>query len=254
LPTLVSQGIDKNLAHQARVLGAMDAAAFERKIIEARSSAARVYRRTVREVEIEQMRDERRARTATGGSVADLHEITSGFRAGAMLIDPPWPYENFSERGHHHVTEHYEVMPLDEIKALPINALAADDCAVFCWVTWPFMPVWHPVLEAWGVTYHGLGFDWIKLNPSGEGLRGNGYGTRQNSEPCILGKIGKPLRLSADVHSVIMAPVGAHSEKPDEVARRIERLYGGPRIELFARKPRPGWLTWGDEIQMREAS
>src|SRR6516165_11357295 len=51
-PTLASQGIDKNLAHQARVLGAMDDAAFERKVVEARGSAERVFRRAVREAEI----------------------------------------------------------------------------------------------------------------------------------------------------------------------------------------------------------
>jgi len=56
-PTLASQGIDKNLAHQARVLGAMDEAAFERKVAEARDSTARVYRRIIREVEIKQKRE-----------------------------------------------------------------------------------------------------------------------------------------------------------------------------------------------------
>src|SRR5262249_43132743 len=40
--TLAMQGIDKNLAHQARVLGAMDDTAFEHKIAEARASASRV--------------------------------------------------------------------------------------------------------------------------------------------------------------------------------------------------------------------
>ena len=89
----------------------------------------------------------------------------------------------------------------------------------------------------------------MKLNPDGEGLHwGGGYGTRANPEPCLLAKRGKPLRLDGGVHSVIMAPVGEHSEKPDEAYVRIERLYGGPRLELFARKPREGWMTWGDEL------
>src|SRR5262245_27211641 len=62
-PTLASQGIDKNLAAQARVLGAMDEDAFELKVAEARSSVSRVFRRAVREAEIAQERAERRART-----------------------------------------------------------------------------------------------------------------------------------------------------------------------------------------------
>jgi hypothetical protein len=28
----------------------------------------------------------------------------------------------------------------------------------------------------------------------------------------------------------------------------MERLYPGPFLELFARKPREGWTVWGDEI------
>jgi N6-adenosine-specific RNA methylase IME4 len=51
-----------------------------------------------------------------------------------------------------------------------------------------------------------------------------------------------------DVHQVVMAPVGEHSVKPAEVHERIERLLAGPYLELFARKDRPGWLTWGNEI------
>ena len=223
-PTVAEAGIDKNLAHQARVFGAMDHAAFEQKIVDARGSVSRVFRRAVREVEIAQERVERRARTDKGGSVADLHAlIASGYRAGVISIDVAWPFEGWSERSGRRVTDHYETMTLDEIKALPIRALAADDCAVFCWVIWPLMPFWYPVLEAWDVTYSGLAFDWVKLTPDGERLhKGTGHNTRQNPEPCILAKVGSPLRLDENVDAVItepeliVTPVGAHSEKPDE--------------------------------------
>ena len=50
------------------------------------------------------------------------------------------------------------------------------------------------------------------------------------------------------MHQVIISPVREHSEKPDEVYRRIERLYPGPYLELFARKEREGWTTWGNEL------
>jgi N6-adenosine-specific RNA methylase IME4 len=264
-PTLAMQGIDKNLAQQARVLGAMDDAAFERKVAEARTSAARVYRRAVREAEIMQQRAERRARNATGGSVDDLHAlIASGFRAGVIAVDPPWPFTQYSERAARAVTDQYETMSLDEIKALPIRALAAKHCAVFCWVTWPFMPVWNPVLDAWGATFSGLGFDWVKTKPTSvltlddlqesDQHKGTGYDTRANPEPCILAKISSPLRLDEDVHSVIIAPVGSHSEKPDEAFRRMKRIYGGPHLELFARKPRDGWTTWGNEVPPLDAA
>ena len=41
---------------------------------------------------------------------------------------------------------------------------------------------------------------------------------------------------------------GEHSVKPDEARRRIERLFPGPYLELYARKPAPGWTVWGNEI------
>ena len=28
----------------------------------------------------------------------------------------------------------------------------------------------------------------------------------------------------------------------------IERMYSGPKVELFSREPRPGWLSWGNEV------
>jgi N6-adenosine-specific RNA methylase IME4 len=251
-PTLASQGIDKNLAHQGRILGPLDDAAFKRKVAEARDSASRVFRRAVREVEITQEREDRRAQIATGGSVANLnHLIDSGYRAGVIAIDPPWPFTYYSERASRAATDHYEIMSLDAIKALPIAKLAADDCALFLWVTWPNMPIWKEVIEAWGFTYSGLGFDWIKLNADGKGLFiGNGMsGTRANPEPCLFARRGDTLRLDLGVHSVIQAPVGAHSEKPDEAYVRMQRLFGGPYLELFARKERPGWTVWGDEIK-----
>ena len=248
-PTLAMQGIDKALAHQARILGGMTDAAFEQKVSEARDSASRVFRRAVREVEVAQEREKRRARTALGGSVADLEAvIASGFRAGLIALDPPWPFDTYNDRSPRVVASHFEPMTIDEIKALPIRRLAATDCAVLMWATWPLMPVWMPVLEAWGVEYSGLGFDWIKLNADGSLHMGTGYNTRQNPEPCILSKVGSPLRLNADLDAVIMAQVGAYAEKPDEAYARMERLYGGPYLELFARKPREHWTTWGDEL------
>ena len=75
-----------------------------------------------------------------------------------------------------------------------------------------------------------------------------GFHTRSNTEFALLATRGNPLRLAADVHQVIMTPVGAHSVKPAEAYARMERLYGGPRLELFAREPRAGWTTWGNEL------
>jgi hypothetical protein len=77
-----------------------------------------------------------------------------------------------------------------------------------------------------------------------------------NSEPIALKASGVPLaargspeRLAKNVHQVIDDRVREHSVKPDEMHKRVERLFPGPYLELFARQPRDGWTTWGDEIE-----
>jgi N6-adenosine-specific RNA methylase IME4 len=45
-----------------------------------------------------------------------------------------------------------------------------------------------------------------------------------------------------------MAPVGEHSQKPEEARRRIERLVGGPCLELFGREERENWTVWGNQM------
>lgn len=74
-----------------------------------------------------------------------------------------------------------------------------------------------------------------------------GYWTRSNSEVCLLATKGAPKRLNADVRQAIIEPRREHSRKPD-IHTRIERLVAGPYLELFARRTRPGWDSWGNEV------
>jgi N6-adenosine-specific RNA methylase IME4 len=248
-PTYASQGISKRLAHQARVLARMSDAKFEEMLTRATATVGRVHGRVIHEVELEQRKQERRARTAQGGTVGDLYKlIRSGFLASTILIDPPWPFATFSDRAMRHVTQHYDTMTLEEIRALPIAQLAAQDCALFMCATWPHMPIWNSTIEAWGFKYSGCAFVWEKTNANGGDHMGQGYGTRANTEVCLLGTRGSPLRLDAGVPQIIRAPVREHSRKPDEMHLRIERLFGGPRLELFARELRSGWMCWGNEL------
>ena len=148
-----------------------------------------------------------------------------------------------------HPDNHYETSGIDEIKALPVAALAAKDATLLLWGTWPQLPAVLEVIEAWGFTYKTVAFVWVKQNPSGDGLHtGMGYWTRANSEYCLLATKGSPKRIAPDVHQIVMAPLGEHSAKPEEVRRRIERLLDGPYLELYARKATDGWTCWGNEI------
>jgi N6-adenosine-specific RNA methylase IME4 len=113
----------------------------------------------------------------------------------------------------------------------------------------PELPGALAVIKAWSFEFKTSGFVWVKQNKSRVGLfTGLGHWTRANVELCLFATRGNPQRINKDVHQVVMAPVGEHSAKPNEVRRRIVRLLNGPYLELFARKPVEGWTVWGNEV------
>ena len=168
-----------------------------------------------------------------------------------ILADPAWQYKDKCNAGERGAAFKYPVMSIDDIKALPVADIAADDCILFLWVTFPMLQEGLDTIKAWGFKYKTVGFIWIKLNKIAKTLFwGMGNWTRSNAEVCLIGVKGKPKRINKGVHSVIMSIIEKHSKKPDEARRRIEKLVGGhlPKIELFAREKPEGWDVWGDEI------
>jgi N6-adenosine-specific RNA methylase IME4 len=174
---------------------------------------------------------------------------------GAILIDPPWSFKVWSkDTGHGRSAEsHYPTMQPGELLTLPIQELAAPDCALFMWVTMPTLPQAIALGEAYGFQYKTAAFTWVKTLRGGFGWHfGMGYWTRANAELCLLFTKGSPKRKARNVRQVIIAPVGVHSAKPDEQYERIERLVDGPYVEVFARRPWPGWDAIGNEIDGRD--
>lgn len=166
-----------------------------------------------------------------------------------IYADPPWRYD--MNRGQGAAENHYPTMSIQEICRLPVAELAAKDCALFLWVTFPQLQDAMKLFEAWGFTYKTLGFAWVKQNKSGKGFFfGMGYWTRSNVEICLLGIKGHPKRISKSISQLIISPLEQHSKKPDEVRKRIVELFGElPRIELFARQKTSGWDVWGNEVE-----
>lgn len=165
-----------------------------------------------------------------------------------IYADPPWGYRNKASYGA--ASDHYKTMTFNDIKSLPVADLAEKDCTLFLWATFPTLPDALEVMASWGFRYKTLGFLWVKLNRKSKSLFwGLGNWTRSNPEVCLLGVRGRPERMCAGVHSVVIAPVDRHSKKPDSVRERIGKLLGDvPRLELFARERAPGWDAWGDEV------
>ena len=168
-----------------------------------------------------------------------------------IYADPPWAYRTYSKKGQGRSAEsHYPTMCIEDIKALPVGNLAAKDCALFLWSTFPCLCEALEVLTAWGFSYKTVAFVWIKQNRKNDDFfTGMGYWTRANAEICILATKGHPKRVDAGVRQVILSHIEEHSKKPDEARKRIVRLMGDiPRVELFARNTTPGWDVWGNEV------
>ena len=171
---------------------------------------------------------------------------------GAILADPPWQYRVYSKKGLGRSAEsHYPTMNIEDIKALPVADIADKDCALFLWVTFPCLQEGLDVIKAWGFTYKTVAFAWVKQNKKADSLFwGMGYWTRSNVELCLLATKGKPKRVDAGVHQVVISHIEEHSRKPLEVHRRIECLMGTvPKIELFARRKTAGFDVWGNEVE-----
>lgn len=175
-------------------------------------------------------------------------------RFRTIVADPCWSFKNWSEAGEEkNANQHYDCMTVAEMERLPVKDVLTEDAALFMWVTGPFLMLPDParLARAWGFPhYSGLAFTWAKQSASGEKWHfSTGYWTRHNAEVVALfTRDKKPERRDRGVPELVIAPVGKHSAKPEEVQNRIERLIDGPRLELFARRERPGWTCLGNEI------
>ena len=198
-----------------------------------------------------------------------------------LLADPAWRYANFSASCHGAAEHAYEdgTMATDDICRIPVKRWCADDAVLFLWGTWPKLPDAVRVMSAWGFEYVS-GFPWVKTTPSaGTIYTGIGFWTQSCSEYLLIGRRGHGLERDdsdkvvglatdargADEHGrprdggdvekndrVLWAPRAEHSRKPEEVHEWVERLFPGERaetrLELFARRQRPGWTCWGGDL------
>jgi N6-adenosine-specific RNA methylase IME4 len=173
-----------------------------------------------------------------------------------VLIDPPWDFEGVRHTGRNNVNRHYETVPLERLKELPVSKIMNDNAILFMWVPGANIADAIELMRAWRFEYRVMAFVWLKSNRTVSGYKMNfGAYTRPQAEFCLLGRNGNkhfPI-YSMSVQQVISEPVTAHSVKPREAIKRIEQLCGDlPRIELFARykegEQPQGWDFWGNEV------
>jgi N6-adenosine-specific RNA methylase IME4 len=161
-----------------------------------------------------------------------------------IVVDPPWPYAMRrptinDSRGY----PEYSGMSLEEINALPVSDLAADDALLWLWTTNAFLPDAFQVIQSWGFQYRAA-LVW------GKNHIGLGDWLRVQTEHCLMASRGRPLVTLGNQSTLLLAPAREHSRKPEEFYTLVESLCPTPplgRIELFARGERPGWRVWGHE-------
>ncbi len=167
---------------------------------------------------------------------------TGPFRV--IVADVPWRYDVRADDLTHRGTPPYPTMTVEEICALPVIELAADDCVLWLWVTNAHLRESFTVLDAWGFQSKTM-LTWAKQKP------GVGNWLRGQTEHCHLAVRGKPTVLLTNQTTLLTAPVRAHSEKPEAFYRLVEQMCPGAKVELFARRHRRGFMAHGSAVSHR---
>lgn len=172
-----------------------------------------------------------------------------------ILSDPPWIYERTSKNGG--AANHYNLMDDSALYGLDVQSVAADDCVLVLWATWPKLTEAFMCCESWGFEYV-TGFPWVKLQEqpfvdlmgdhvTGAPAYGTGFWVRGCTEPILICKRGKP-RIPESGHLGLLSKRFEHSRKPDSIYEYCEAM-DGPYLEMFARRRRDGWDAFGNEVE-----
>ena len=162
---------------------------------------------------------------------------TNSKKYKTILADPPW---DINQRGNYGAIKHYDLMPLDRIKAMPVADLCEDNAHLYLWCPNSLIPQALETITAWGFRFR-CTMVWCKPRML------LGRYIRTAHETLLMSTRGKaPVKFHAQP-SWVFAPQQEHSHKPEEQFAVIERLSDGPYLELFARRRQPGWDCWGFE-------
>jgi N6-adenosine-specific RNA methylase IME4 len=133
-------------------------------------------------------------------------------------------------------------MTLDEIAALPVADLAERDAHLYLWTTHKYLTSAYAIAGGWGFSPVKL-LTWCKA-PTGFSM-GGAWGNA--SEFCLFARRGSLPALSRVPRDWWQWPRREHSAKPEAFLDLVEQVSPGPRLEMFARRNRLGWDTWGNE-------
>lgn len=186
-----------------------------------------------------------------------------------VMIDVPWSHYGDPDKPAA-AGKHYACLSDEDVLRLNVASyMHPRRSLAFVWATCPRLDFAIAAIRAWGLCYRGVAFAWVKTRRDGvivgaQGVRASV--TKPTIELVLVASPmarGRPLKIAdesvaqvfapddctAATGEVVLAPRGAHSEKPAEVCVRVARMYpDATKCELFARAERPGWTCVGDEL------
>lgn len=165
-----------------------------------------------------------------------------------IIADPPWQYSSSrmvlnNGTAIDDVDNHYDTLSIDDLKNLDVKSVADKNCILYMWATGPKLDEAMELMKAWGFNYSTIAYVWDKKHTL------PGYYSCSATEIVLVGKRGKcPDRLVSNEKQLISEHRGAHSKKTELVQDSIDRLWNTEnKLELFARRDRPGWTCVGNE-------
>ncbi len=166
-----------------------------------------------------------------------------------VMVDFPWRFEAWSEAGKKQKAPeaHYKTLSIEQCAAFPIADLGRGDALYWIWATHPMIDQQISLCRRLNLNFVTTGV-WVKTTVNGKLGFGTGYRLRCASEPFIICTLGRPETVR-NIRTAFLAPIGRHSEKPDEAYDIAERMMPKAlrRADIFSRRSRPGWTAWGDE-------
>jgi N6-adenosine-specific RNA methylase IME4 len=184
-------------------------------------------------------------------------------RYQTIVADPPWPYKaatampireglakhRGTASGHGSSVMQYGSMSLVDLASLPVKDVVANNAHLYLWVTNSFMEQAYPIARAWGFKPKTI-VTWVKIRKSdGQPSMKMGYYYRGATEHCLFCVRGKLRLYGPPAATAFFTHRSSHSVKPAEFYTMAEQQSPAPRLEMFARKERQGWASWGNEIQ-----
>lgn len=171
-----------------------------------------------------------------------------------LCADPPWKFGDSLPGAGRGAEKHYGCLSLAELERFPLPPIA-NDALLFLWRVAAMPQEALDVCRAWGFTPKSE-LVWLKRTVNDKRHMGMGRYVRAEHEVCIVASRGRGLDLIRDhsIRSTFEAPIGRHSEKPDRFFEIVAALTTGTKCELFARRPRPGFIPFGNQVEELAAS